>query len=92
VISAPYDGKLWDFDVHYWDLWELATDLLGNPSLFPHFTFDAQHLSKFNGKTFVCFVDEPSQHRTSGISKYILLHSDFGPFLFYFNCCSHDFH
>ncbi|KAG1839402.1 hypothetical protein DFJ58DRAFT_845711 [Suillus subalutaceus] len=59
VISVPYDGKLWDFDVHYRDLWEFATDLLGDPSLFPHFTFDAQHLSKFDGEMFVRFVDEP---------------------------------
>ncbi|KAG1771406.1 hypothetical protein EV702DRAFT_977341 [Suillus placidus] len=59
VISIPYDGKLWDFYVHYRDLWELATDLLGDCSLFPHFTFDAQHLSKFDGETFVRFVDEP---------------------------------
>ncbi|KAG1735148.1 uncharacterized protein EDB91DRAFT_1348420 [Suillus paluster] len=59
VISVPYDGKMWDFDVHYRDLWELATDLLRDPRLFPHFTFDAQRLSKFDGQTFIRFIDEP---------------------------------
>ncbi|KAG1787900.1 hypothetical protein EV424DRAFT_1550918 [Suillus variegatus] len=59
VISVPYDGKTWDFDLHYRDLWGLATDLLGDPHLFPHLTFDAQRLSKFDGDTFIRFVDEP---------------------------------
>lgn len=59
VISVPYDGKTWNFDLHYRDLWGLASDLLGDPHMFPHFTFDAQHLSKFDGESFVHFVDEP---------------------------------
>ncbi|KAG2054244.1 hypothetical protein BDR06DRAFT_982466 [Suillus hirtellus] len=58
VILVPYNGKLWDFDMHYQDLWDLATDLLGDHNLFPHFTFNAQHLSKFDGETFIHFVDE----------------------------------
>ncbi|KAG1736847.1 uncharacterized protein EDB91DRAFT_1083207 [Suillus paluster] len=33
--------------------------MLRNPHLFPYFIFDAQHLSKFDGNTFVSFVDEP---------------------------------
>lgn len=59
VISVPYDGEMRDFDVYYRDLWELATDLLRDPRLFPHFVFDAQRLSKFDGQAFVRFVDEP---------------------------------
>ncbi|KAG1895695.1 uncharacterized protein F5891DRAFT_1193859 [Suillus fuscotomentosus] len=59
VISVPYDSKMREFDVYYRDLWDLTTDLLRDPNLFPHFQFDAQHLSKFNGQTFVRFVDEP---------------------------------
>ncbi|KAG2340835.1 hypothetical protein BDR05DRAFT_977210 [Suillus weaverae] len=59
VILVPYDGKMWDFDVHYRDLRDLATDLLQDPRLFPHFTFDAQRLSKFDGQTFIRFIDEP---------------------------------
>ncbi|KAG2338015.1 hypothetical protein BDR05DRAFT_978302 [Suillus weaverae] len=38
VISVPYDGKMWDFDLHYRDLWGLASDLLGDPHIFPHFS------------------------------------------------------
>ncbi|KAG1898719.1 uncharacterized protein F5891DRAFT_1129341 [Suillus fuscotomentosus] len=52
VISVPYDSKMQEFNVYYRDLWDLATDLLRDPNLFPHFQFDAQHLSKFDGQTF----------------------------------------
>ncbi|KAG2350133.1 hypothetical protein BDR05DRAFT_942666 [Suillus weaverae] len=64
VISVPFTDKSWDFDVYYRDLWEWATDLLHNPDLFPHFHFNAQCLSKFNGQLFKQFVDEPftAQH------------------------------
>ncbi|KAG1888884.1 uncharacterized protein F5891DRAFT_920355, partial [Suillus fuscotomentosus] len=61
VISIPFAGdeELREYDVHYRDLWELAADMLRNPRLFPYFTFDAHHLSKFDGNAFVSFVDEP---------------------------------
>ncbi|KAG1738384.1 uncharacterized protein EDB91DRAFT_1237752 [Suillus paluster] len=59
VVSIPFTDKSWDFDVYYRDLWGWATDLLHDPYLFPHFHFDAQHLSKFNGQSFKHFVDEP---------------------------------
>ncbi|KAG1861785.1 hypothetical protein DFJ58DRAFT_744178 [Suillus subalutaceus] len=61
VISVPFTGdeELWEYDVHYRDLWELAADMLRNPRLFPHFTFDAHRLSKFDGNTFVSFINEP---------------------------------
>jgi hypothetical protein len=59
MISVPYDGTIREFDLHYRNLWEWATDLLRDPQLFPHMVFDAQHFSKFDGKTFVTFVDEP---------------------------------
>ncbi|KAG1861504.1 hypothetical protein DFJ58DRAFT_715418 [Suillus subalutaceus] len=59
VILVPYDGTVRVFDLHYQNLWEWASDLLCDPRLFPHMVFDAQHLSKFDGKTFVNFVDEP---------------------------------
>ncbi|KAG2148370.1 hypothetical protein BD769DRAFT_1624790 [Suillus cothurnatus] len=54
VISVPFTGDegLREYDVHYRDLWELAADMLRNPRLFPHFTFDAHCLSKFDGNTF----------------------------------------
>ncbi|KAG2359624.1 hypothetical protein BDR07DRAFT_1378517, partial [Suillus spraguei] len=54
IISAPYDGTIQEFDLHCWNLWEWATDLLRDPRLFPHMRF-----SKFNGETFMNFVDEP---------------------------------
>ncbi|KAG1858282.1 hypothetical protein C8R48DRAFT_748763 [Suillus tomentosus] len=59
VVSIPFADASWDFDVYYRDLWEWATDLLHDPYLFPHFHFDAQRLSKFNGRSFEHFVDEP---------------------------------
>ncbi|KAG2036604.1 hypothetical protein BDR03DRAFT_934392 [Suillus americanus] len=59
VVSIPFADKSWNFDVYYRDLWGWATDLLNDPYLFPHFHFDAQHLSKFNGQSFEHFVDEP---------------------------------
>ncbi|KAG1741895.1 uncharacterized protein EDB91DRAFT_1237102 [Suillus paluster] len=59
VVLIPFADKSWDFDVYYRDLWGWATDLLNDPYLFPHFHFDAQHLSKFNGQSFEHFVDEP---------------------------------
>ncbi|KAG2092632.1 uncharacterized protein F5147DRAFT_747990 [Suillus discolor] len=49
MISVPYDGTN--------TRW--ATDLLRDPQLFPHMVFDAQRFSKFDGETFVNFVDEP---------------------------------
>ncbi|KAG2356754.1 hypothetical protein BDR07DRAFT_1453323 [Suillus spraguei] len=52
VISMTYEDKSWDFEVHYRDLWEWAADLLRDPRLFPHLTFDAQHLSKFDADAF----------------------------------------
>ncbi|KAG1886896.1 uncharacterized protein F5891DRAFT_1200395 [Suillus fuscotomentosus] len=59
MISVLYDGTIREFDLHYRNLWEWATDLLCDPQLFPHMVFDAQCFSKFDGKTFVTFVDEP---------------------------------
>ncbi|KAG2090404.1 uncharacterized protein F5147DRAFT_748245 [Suillus discolor] len=59
MISVPYDGTIREFDLHYRNLWEWATDLLRDPQLFPHMVFDAQRFSKFDGETFVNFVDEP---------------------------------
>ncbi|KAG1908935.1 uncharacterized protein F5891DRAFT_974216 [Suillus fuscotomentosus] len=59
MVSIPFADASWYFDVYYHDLWEWATDLLHDPYLFPHFHFDAQCLSKFNGRSFEHFVDEP---------------------------------
>ncbi|KAG1749387.1 hypothetical protein EDD22DRAFT_981848 [Suillus occidentalis] len=59
VISVPYDDSIRQFELYYRDLWEWAADLLRDPRLFPHMVFDAQRFSKFDGKTFVRFIDEP---------------------------------
>ncbi|KAG0707969.1 hypothetical protein DFH29DRAFT_979579 [Suillus ampliporus] len=59
VILMMCEDKSLDFEVHYRDLWEWAADLLRDPCLFLHMTFDAQRLSKFDGKNFVQFMDEP---------------------------------
>lgn len=45
--------------MHYHPLWDWALDLLRDCRLAPHFVFDAQRLSKFNGERFVRFIDEP---------------------------------
>ncbi|KAG2143334.1 hypothetical protein BD769DRAFT_1319247, partial [Suillus cothurnatus] len=58
IISVPYDDTICKFDLYYWDLWEWAGDLLHNPRLFPHMVFGVQHFSKFDGKTFVHFIDK----------------------------------
>jgi hypothetical protein len=47
------------FELYYWNLWEWAADLLHDPRLFPHMVFDVQRFLKFDGKTFVRFIDEP---------------------------------
>ncbi|KAG1801725.1 uncharacterized protein HD556DRAFT_1438724 [Suillus plorans] len=58
IVLIPFADASWDFDVYYCDLWEWATNLQ-NPYLFPHFHFNAQCLSKFNGQSFEHFVDKP---------------------------------
>ncbi|KAG2349495.1 hypothetical protein BDR05DRAFT_871659, partial [Suillus weaverae] len=57
VISIPFAGdeELWEYD----QICCTHTNMLCNPHLFPYFMFDAYHLSKFDGNTFVSFVDEP---------------------------------
>ncbi|KAG1864594.1 hypothetical protein C8R48DRAFT_747876 [Suillus tomentosus] len=59
TIRVPYNGVDQEFTLYYWDLRDWACDLLRDPYLGPQFTFNAQHLSKFDGNTFVIFIDEP---------------------------------
>ncbi|KAG1756658.1 uncharacterized protein EDB91DRAFT_1233427 [Suillus paluster] len=40
-------------------LWDWAVDLLQDPEVGPHFVFDAQQLSKFDGEKFVWHIHEP---------------------------------
>ncbi|KAG2157550.1 hypothetical protein DEU56DRAFT_722843 [Suillus clintonianus] len=59
IIQVPYDGVDQEFTLYYWDLWDWVCDLLRDPYIGPQFTFDNQCLSKFDGNTFVRFIDEP---------------------------------
>ncbi|KAG2118345.1 hypothetical protein BD769DRAFT_1629698 [Suillus cothurnatus] len=59
VVLVPYQNKVHEFDMHYCPLWDWALDMLRDRHLAPHFVFDVQHLYKFNGMHFVCFIDEP---------------------------------
>lgn len=58
-MKVKYKKEERSFDVHYRPLWDWALDLLREPSLSPHFVWDAQRLYKHNGERFVRFVDEP---------------------------------
>ena len=40
-------------------LWDWACSLLKDLRVGPYFNFDAQRLSKFDGNSFVRFIDEP---------------------------------
>ncbi|KAH7919486.1 hypothetical protein BV22DRAFT_1075186 [Leucogyrophana mollusca] len=59
VVSVPFRDENLTFDVHYRPLWDWACDLLRDPQVGPHFVFDAERLSKYNGSSFVRFYDEP---------------------------------
>ncbi|KAI6107235.1 hypothetical protein EV401DRAFT_2060073 [Pisolithus croceorrhizus] len=58
-IVAPYKGEDFTFPVYAWSLWDWALDLLSNPLLAPHFTWDAQRLFKYNGSKYERFYSEP---------------------------------
>ncbi|KAI6154717.1 hypothetical protein BKA82DRAFT_4326366 [Pisolithus tinctorius] len=47
------------FKMYYCLLWDWACDLLKDSGVGPYFVFDARCLSKFNGASFVHFIDEP---------------------------------
>ncbi|KAG2034409.1 hypothetical protein BDR03DRAFT_1067511, partial [Suillus americanus] len=79
VVSIPFADKSWNFDVYYCDLWGWATNLLNDPYLFPHFHFDAQHLSKFNGQSFEHFVDEPFMAQNFWDAQLCTIHSQLPP-------------
>jgi hypothetical protein len=48
-----------EFTLRSRPLWDWAISLVNDPVLAPHFQWDAQHLSKFNGKEYVRFIHEP---------------------------------
>ncbi|KAI5990357.1 hypothetical protein EDC04DRAFT_2873066 [Pisolithus marmoratus] len=58
-ITAPYKGEDMMFQVHARPLWDWALNLLQNPSLAPHFVWDAQWLFKHDGEKYERFYTEP---------------------------------
>ncbi|KAG1801818.1 hypothetical protein EV424DRAFT_1474720 [Suillus variegatus] len=44
---------------YFRSLWDWGVDLLRHPDIGPHCVFDAQRLSKFDGDSFIRFIDEP---------------------------------
>ncbi|KAI5998420.1 hypothetical protein F5J12DRAFT_724925, partial [Pisolithus orientalis] len=59
VISMPFAGETMEFDVYYCSPWDWACNLLKDSNVGPYFVFDAKHLAKFDGSSFVCFINEP---------------------------------
>ncbi|KIN99482.1 hypothetical protein M404DRAFT_30342 [Pisolithus tinctorius Marx 270] len=58
-IAAPYKGSDVMFPIHIRPLWDWALDLLQNPSLAPHFVWDAERVFKLDGETYERFYTEP---------------------------------
>ncbi|KAG0702765.1 hypothetical protein DFH29DRAFT_982269 [Suillus ampliporus] len=58
-VVVPFRGIDQTFLLFHHLLWDWATDLLQDPQVGPHFIFDAQRLSKFNGEKFIWFIHEP---------------------------------
>ncbi|KAI9464204.1 hypothetical protein HD554DRAFT_2026564 [Boletus coccyginus] len=61
TVSVQYQNEPERREFPMWSrsLWDWACDLLKDPRVGPHFVFDAQRLSKFDGESFVRFIDEP---------------------------------
>ncbi|KAI6151570.1 hypothetical protein BKA82DRAFT_3972866 [Pisolithus tinctorius] len=59
IISALFGGETMEFKMYYCLLWDWACDLLKDSGVGPYFVFDAWCLSKFDGASFVCFINEP---------------------------------
>ncbi|OCH85134.1 hypothetical protein OBBRIDRAFT_740404 [Obba rivulosa] len=58
-VSVQLGAQQFTFDLWYKDLWKWAEDLMQDSFLAPHFTWNAERLSKFDGAEFVRFIDEP---------------------------------
>jgi hypothetical protein len=48
-----------EYTVFFHSLWDWGVDLLQHPDIGLHCIFDAQQLSKFDGDSFIRFIDEP---------------------------------
>lgn len=58
-ISIPYKTEQKVFELHCRPLWDWIIHQVKDPILAPHFVWDAQRLTKFDGETWVRFYDEP---------------------------------
>ncbi|KAG2112398.1 uncharacterized protein F5147DRAFT_572506, partial [Suillus discolor] len=58
-VVVPFQGVDQTFPFFHRSLWDWAVDLLQDPEVGPHFVFDAQQLSKFDGDKFVWYIHEP---------------------------------
>ncbi|KAG1840105.1 hypothetical protein C8R48DRAFT_621151 [Suillus tomentosus] len=58
-VVVPFQGDDKTFQLFHRSIWDWAVDLLQDPQVGPHFVFDAERLSKFNGDKFVRFIHEP---------------------------------
>ncbi|KIK18741.1 hypothetical protein PISMIDRAFT_14126 [Pisolithus microcarpus 441] len=59
VCIDGIDSEPHEFPMYYRPLMDWATNLLKHPGVGLHFVFDAVRLFKFDGSTFVHFIDEP---------------------------------
>ncbi|KAG2103089.1 uncharacterized protein F5147DRAFT_580627 [Suillus discolor] len=59
TITVPLDGNDMEYTVYFRSLWDWGVDILQHPDIGPHCIFDAQQLSKFDGDSFIRFIDEP---------------------------------
>jgi hypothetical protein len=59
-LSIPYtQNDVRKFTLRSRSLWDWGVSLVQDPILAPHIQWDAQRLSKFNGKEYIRFIHEP---------------------------------
>ncbi|KAF9491747.1 hypothetical protein BDN71DRAFT_1484072 [Pleurotus eryngii] len=58
-VSDIYKGESLTYDVWRHPVWDWVMKLVQDPQLAPHFEWDAKHLFKYNGESWVHFYDEP---------------------------------
>ncbi|KIN96114.1 hypothetical protein M404DRAFT_33597 [Pisolithus tinctorius Marx 270] len=58
-VKVPYKKEECMFEAHIHPLWEWALDILENPFLGLHFTWDAQRLYRHNSIEYEHFYDKP---------------------------------
>ncbi|KIO12120.1 hypothetical protein M404DRAFT_19970 [Pisolithus tinctorius Marx 270] len=58
-VKVPYKKEECTFEAHIRPLWEWALNILENPFLSLHFTWDTQRLYRHNGVEYERFYNEP---------------------------------